>query len=684
MTKSSNNQAQRRRHTNSKLGCLNCKRKKIRCDENLPNCKNCLKSKKDSCSYLKLSIEEIEKIKITHSLRNSQNKLLNSNYRLPANRVIKQHPNKLLLSSEPTLNHVNKGESVLEFKYELSNLPIIIPNINYPPLQYNNLSMQNFNKEFKIINDFEIENDSNSNKNILPKGFEHQVKFKIMNKKQFKRKIKKYDLDFKRHLVIGESDLIDFISDELLFNNNITILSESIQLLGESIIVNHFKHSKHDYKIKRDNHIANLYHQCRSILNSRISNKNKETITYLTAYTLFFTNIMMKGSYNSYINSFNSIFESFKLVYETNNELIEFLRKVLQFNVISIHIPSYNPQFLFEIESNLRSLEFIFNSSKHQSINFSPKTKLKFENLNLQYSNLMKFLNLKVLKNIFSARDENLVTTYPSNLIYEISKEWNCICPSFAMNYRFKIDNSNYDESIFIKDLSTTLYTYYLAIASALDAVFPACKYLFSSNFILPTNGSFENKEILTISKYNPFINKFFNYEILQRHILYSSRLYSFFRKRFVFYHNNINWKNYYNNIKDYKFNTRKIINVKEIPINSFNTTIIRPEHYPTTTTTTTETTTTNNTNSPFLKYVSFNRNDESILKNIYSRNIETLNIFNISSNNILQYDYKTKLLLKDYRLIDDEINVLDLNLKLGDLIDYCIDKIFLLNSCNE
>lgn len=51
----------RRKHRNSKLGCTNCKRKQIKCDETLPICQNCQK-KHDACSYLFMPIHEFQKL----------------------------------------------------------------------------------------------------------------------------------------------------------------------------------------------------------------------------------------------------------------------------------------------------------------------------------------------------------------------------------------------------------------------------------------------------------------------------------------------------------------------------------------------------------------------------------------------------------------------------------------------
>lgn len=51
----------RKRHTNSKLGCSNCKRRQIKCDEALPICHNCLR-RNDACSYLFMPSQEFQQL----------------------------------------------------------------------------------------------------------------------------------------------------------------------------------------------------------------------------------------------------------------------------------------------------------------------------------------------------------------------------------------------------------------------------------------------------------------------------------------------------------------------------------------------------------------------------------------------------------------------------------------------
>ncbi|GMM34170.1 hypothetical protein DASC09_014950 [Saccharomycopsis crataegensis] len=50
--------ATRKRHRNSHLGCATCKQRRIKCDENLPSCNNCIRAKL-KCAYL--SLDEVSR-----------------------------------------------------------------------------------------------------------------------------------------------------------------------------------------------------------------------------------------------------------------------------------------------------------------------------------------------------------------------------------------------------------------------------------------------------------------------------------------------------------------------------------------------------------------------------------------------------------------------------------------------
>ncbi|KAI5966664.1 hypothetical protein KGF57_000628 [Candida theae] len=724
MTKESSSTAKRKRHTNSKLGCANCKRKKIRCDESLPSCENCLKGKKETCSYLFLSQEEVERIKLTHSLRKSQNKLLNSNYRLPATNIA---TSSRAGSLEPSNKNYKKMKalspalsgSALEFKFELADLPIPIPSIVYPPLQYNNLCMQDFSNEFKVMNDFDSDDytagspTGSAQNDMLPNGFEHQITFNVINPKVFKRVNSAHSVittpvvsDYSLHLFIGKNTLLDYMSDSFMKRMSFDMeLSLAVQTLGEAIHLNHLKSKPISLRedtdkqlIERlDDRVNSSFVKCFEVLKAKVEKiQQKKCSNYrsseagndleMVAYAgnfLTFTSIMSKQGVKLHskalelpLLAYNTYAKLHETISNKTLEVVSLLKKNLQYNVISVNVPSYNPQFLFEIESNLRSLEFIFTA---QSL-FNTKTDLsirsEFETLKAQYSALMKFLRDKVLNIVFALRDETSLSVYPIDALFDILKTWHAMCPPQALVSKSKINSAFYDESVFLKDLSTTLYTYYSAIAAALDAVFPACKYFFSLSFILPVSQCYSGKETLTVTKYNPYTRSFFSHKIdilLQRHIIYASRLYAFFKRRFVFYHNNIKWSNYYDNVtlRENRLKSRKLFNATEVAIKSFNTTLIRPEHYPIRDKSLEVSNCVNN-------YVSFTREDDPLVKNLYARNIETLNIFDESS--ILQFDYESMLLLKDYRSFDDESEVSREVLSVKDIRNHYEDRFAILD----
>lgn len=57
-----NETKKRRKHKNSKFGCPNCKKRRVKCSEDLPQCLNCIKHKV-KCGYLDYSPERIEEMK---------------------------------------------------------------------------------------------------------------------------------------------------------------------------------------------------------------------------------------------------------------------------------------------------------------------------------------------------------------------------------------------------------------------------------------------------------------------------------------------------------------------------------------------------------------------------------------------------------------------------------------------
>ena len=726
---------QRRRHTNLKLGCLNCKRKKVRCDESLPECKNCLKGKKETCLYLSLTNQEIQKIKLTHLLRNSQNKLLDQKYRLPASGAATTSSKNSSTSSSNETTGDKDSETfssgdILDFKFELKDLPINIPSIAYPPLQFDNISINDFSGDGVVHNDvnktseeddddqeeFEEVNGNGRNHsnlaglNKLDNGVHSPTTFNCLNRSIFRRvhadSVKtKVPADFSFHVVLGKSNLLDHLSDMMLDTPATThrnVFSESLLCLGETIILKVFNKRQKilgTYDHSELNFISWLNKKCldrhgfcqeeiKNVITSfhknlgKVSSWELEKQIHLGAYVSYLLNfvvLMLKFGAQAYFDSSKGIFQSFEafLAYiqkYTNqpSTTVDFLMTNIQYNIMSINVPSYPPQFLFEIESNLRSLEFVFvrpTIFQDESIN------QRFQKIEYHFKSLIKFFSGYVLPIVYASRDENSVSIYPPEAIYEIFQEWHTNVPSETMNHHQSIDTNNFLESEFLNDLSTTLYMYYYAVAAALDAVFPGCKYLYGVSFMLPTNKFFHNMKIMTISKDNFYLERLYPFKVdilLQRHVFYASRLFGFFRRRFCFYHNYTDWSSPFDDsLKANRFKSRTIRNSFEAPIHSFNTTLIRPEHYPIRD---------EKVSLESIKgYPIYTREDDTIKQQFYARNIETLDFFNLSQ--ILQYDCESMLLLRDYRPFDDQIGLTRSALGMDVIKDYYNDKTIILDS---
>ena len=687
----------RRRHTNSKLGCSNCKRKKIRCDEGLPECGNCSRGKKDVCSYLHLRSTEIDRIKLTHSLRKSQNKLLDQDYRLPASTWTINNTSQAL---------VGKPDAILEFRFELRKLPLPIPSIRYPSIEFSNSFISDFNDRFQTtdVEDSPIMDESKLN--MLPYGMLSPSEFKPLNYAKIAAKQLK---ETSQHTVIhpycrhhefqGSVNLFDQFHDYLyetsvkyLCPNQETLL-EAFVGLGFAVIVNQLYHKIKSHRFRElMTYLDGLTKRCLEQLStsleklrslSEVFNRDlkdedmpllsfRARIIGYTSYFLTRTSIALRFSIERYRRSRKGIIPAIQTFcqiavskgYETRPEF-EFVRKIVQFNIKSIHIPAYYPQFLFEVHENLKSLEHVYHA------------KLPIQNselgmiqsrLQYQYHSLVDMFHTELLPVLYLTRNEDLVTVYTCTVMFEIAKLWISIFPTEAIVYSPKVDDRYPQESQFLEDLAQTLYMYFYAVSVSLDAVFPACKHLFSVSFMPSTSWFFYDRNTMTTSVDNQYHKVLNSHALLQRHNYYSMRLYAFFRRRYSFYmiYLKVPAKNTYT--LENRLKPRKIYNLLESTIRSFNTTLIRPEHYPTRN----EAIAVDDPDIPEIT-----RTDEAMTKKMYTRNIETLNFFKSS---ILQFDHETMLLLRDYRPPDDGGTIALSSVPLESVEKYSEDRSILLD----
>lgn len=127
--------AHRRKHKNSRLGCPQCRQRRIKCDEALPSCRRCM-GRKVHCGYLDYTQEQKDQIIEAHLLRQNTSSFENINienqvYQQP--QYYAQQP-----VSQPIyyqVNHIQPQPYIIQQDYTLSNENLSIPNFDQPKAQ---------------------------------------------------------------------------------------------------------------------------------------------------------------------------------------------------------------------------------------------------------------------------------------------------------------------------------------------------------------------------------------------------------------------------------------------------------------------------------------------------------------------------------------------------------------------
>lgn len=611
----------RRKHTNSKFGCLNCKKKKIRCDETLPQCQNCTKGKRDVCSYLSLDVKELNRIKLTHSLRNEQNKLLNSDYRLPT-----------------SIARVNVAyETDLEFEFELNKLPLPIPPTRYPSLQYQILTIYDFDSEFKVIED---EDSNKSDETYRPmsqylsggpqleSSLVYPTKFKrLKHQIRLNPKVKYNEYKFTKGTSLDY--MLPYLYKRL---PGVEVLEDLCIFIGQVVIFNEFKNNKahdktmiHQFKQK----VSKMYHKCLKIITMKtkeftnitdMTDNNTEYMTRMTPILYYSNNLfsycllLLDHSLENY-NKINSAslgilrqFIQYNRGGHIEDEVINSLISLNQYHILSIHVPIYDPSYIFDILATFQQLKLVY-----YELNITNARILQL------YSQLSNFIQREIIP-IIESQDinSNKAVVFPLKNTFNLLKTWLKMFPS---EFFVPVSMPDYVDQCIIANLAC----YYYCVGAMLRSTFPYHLYFFGLNFTTSENN-------FPCWYFQPNINSRVN-DVLKRQNYYGLRIYSFLRHRHSIFIKHITWKS--NNYPKHRFESRRFDKIIETPIKNFKTTLIRPEHYP------------SNVESCTKGHM-FDRRDESYILQLYARNVETLDFFD--SNCILQFDFESFRLLRDYR----------------------------------
>lgn len=605
-------QVTRRRHTNLKLGCANCKRKKIRCDEVLPQCENCQRARRETCSYLSLSSAEINRIRLTHSLRNSQNKLLSSNFRLPTS------TNNLFENSDVIPSDRKKQAlDALEFKFEFSKFSNRFPSLRYVSVQFHNAFVNTLELDYRLDSDDRSPelNTAFSDPSLVPperglltNGSENRP-FNESSGKRLPSSIVKrttfsrinyeawYNASANRtspmcHILWGfqprQRFSYIFFTCQRCFSGSLVLLRiKQEHQMGRPLLTNAVSslETKCNTAVNVLRQIfpdamrtfrANLLDDVHSLSELNRQQLYLVLANWLSACALSVLDYSIPAVFTFLVGQ-SIIFEEYigyALKHNTlsdkgGGQWLHFMTE----NILFIHLPPYEPAFLYEMRSKLEDLSRLFDVNP--AFLTDEEDIYYFEKLGHYCRLMIDFLDNQILSIVF-LRNEHLVTTYPPTVVFNAAKKWWFLIPS-----KFVHGNPQSPAHGFLETLSSTIKIYRAAIGVGVDAVFPSARYLLSLGFEDPT---FKMNDHCASSRPDPRHFHDPNLpEYLWRHMMYALRIYGFFHTRFRLYKNNVIWKGPFD-FEEYssnnRFSARHIKNALEIPVRSFNNLALRPEHY--------------------------------------------------------------------------------------------------------
>lgn len=562
----------RRRHTNLKLGCLNCKRKKIRCDENLPECGNCTRAAKEPCSYLGLTPAEINKLRVTHLLRNSQNKLLALGHRLPAATSAGVGGDK-----KSAAGALLPPASNLEFQFEMCPFDKPLPQIPYASLQFYHLSVSTFGREYELDSAQLLGRDA-ARLGALPGAVTHPAPLPAISYRKLRQPIREQywqTLGF----------------PELVFDMDATypcmlLLIRSQLNLAQALMLSRWKQRK-DVNLDKAlaDRLADIESRCcynvsgilREVQETAAEFRNleadlDETVTQRIIFCFLFWCCCAALSVLNFhrmtvLRAVSDRCEVYVRLLHLKSrpslvqQVIDNLETTMQRNMTLIHIPSYEPAFMAELHEKYRLLAPLIDVHADAGLRHD-------------YHAISAFLAEHIVPILFTLRNEQFITTYPPSVTYKALQRWWSIAPSEASPCNF-LDH----KKGFTKDLANTFYLYKRAIEKALDTVMPAARYLFSLGFEgIPHRPGRGLEDIRPDLGEYPEADKVVG-EMLWRHNVYALRLTAFFSSRARLFAQHGIWT-IGEDPKRNIFAPKQIKNALEIPIHRFSSLPIRPEHY--------------------------------------------------------------------------------------------------------
>ncbi|GMM36149.1 hypothetical protein DASC09_034740 [Saccharomycopsis crataegensis] len=620
----------RKKHSNSRFGCQNCKKRRIKCGEELDSCFNC-QDRNFRCSFLDLTEEEKEKIVANNQ---SNGKVSNDG---SLDDEIAQETN----SANNDLRDWNNGNApnffvaVDKISSDFSN-GLATFNVKLPtrPTPVKNVMSLNNNVAFKVIkmniNNYKKRSAASSSLLLktkksdikkavpLPGGKECNETFQLFKVKPgvpscfftSERLYRAYGEDggpysqLRPLLSQWYFDVIQQATDHS-WSKYHCMMSQSAFILYNAITRPYFKGRYNDSHINTVKE-ASGYYRSYSLqlaqetiekINMPKNFKDKEYVLLVSEVATYYaTSIALScfadDDYHTllaFINGFISIalvkqllerfteaMENIKKTdfkfYSKYSIYLDFILVIQEFYLASIntiYTPNINLDLLRELDYDMEKFECSIGS-------YFPSDSDPM----IKFRELRKIVRHDVLENPKVLQLCNFVTDTEPEIIFYIWKKFIVTFPSENVFLAASQSSKNVFEKI--------IALYWLAVSSVFNIVFSESTYLFLCRFesIVSFTGYDTSyyDAIVTELKENWKHKDYQMYNFLYRRAIYLMRLTSYTRYRWLTYLQNFETVDNFpdSEVEGRKrFLSRKNKSVKEKQISSMKSTIVSYEHYP-------------------------------------------------------------------------------------------------------
>ncbi|SSD59025.1 uncharacterized protein SCODWIG_00786 [Saccharomycodes ludwigii] len=568
----------RSRHTNSRYGCTNCKLKRIKCDETLPECNNCRNAK------------------------------LKKQLLIPADNYTRNHNKKPCSFTEMTPLQLKKL-SELQNKNRLLKLKVVNIKENVYPIVKKRIPVF-------IPSDTEIELRGRSSNNVDINGSKI-IYYKVSEIPM----IPHYPITVPAHQKVpfGGVELKEAIMARILYQNS---LSSGISYANESTLDVYLIPVLHNLEnilkkklmrleeyfklvddknnisyIKESKYIIHRERQCLDKLRSLSKTKGLSSLRTLldkVIQTIETKNTLVPTRLSTSLCCISSVFEFTELGLDMGRlteihytSMVEFNANIIksyisnamniekidknpylrvlsfQYATSAIYYPRYPVDCLIEFETiiDMFAKDFILGAS-------NTCFKKTLEKIGYDYLLLHDFFVWFYSNEFFQKMDTSRALTLPVDKIIELIFKFNIIIPGEAYCI------SSLDESDKLLSIKKVYYSFYHTLGTILVNMFPEIIFLQRAELLGPSNlNGFTFSSLFKNLPENS----------LKLYAEYSFRAYSFLRRRWfiiiMFPITNL-IPDGFDDKPEQRYRARVLRNLKEVPIKSFTTSVIKRENY--------------------------------------------------------------------------------------------------------